>query len=68
MSEFKDCEYRFVDENDELCCMNDVLCDNCVENVHLNCQNYVPEKDMCLLGFSDVSDEYDKCLKRRLKE
>ena len=70
MTGFKDCEYRF-ENNNELYCKNkegmDITCDNCVENVHLNCQNYVPKNDMCLLyfelGISDVS-QYDKCAEK----
>ena len=70
MTEFKDCEYRF-ENNNELYCKNkegmDITCDNCVKNVHLNCQNYVPKNDMCLLyfelGISDVS-QYDKCAEK----
>ncbi len=67
---FKDCEYRFT-ENDELYCKNkeapDNGCDNCKGNVHLNCQNYVPRKDMCLQffqsGISEVS-QYDTCAEK----
>ncbi len=71
---FKDCEYRFI-ENNELYCSNktginskiDIHCDNCKENIHLNCQNYVPRNDMCLqyfeLGVSEVS-QYDTCAEK----
>lgn len=48
---FKDCQYRFS-ENDELYCKNktgsDTNCDNCKENIHLNCDNYSAKKDFCL--------------------
>lgn len=69
---FKDCEYRFLNEDMELCCKNkpnnlDMLCDNCMENIHLNCENYVPRNDMCLkwfeLGVSEVS-QYDNCAEK----
>lgn len=67
---FKDCEYRFT-EDDKLYCKNKEApengCDNCKENVHLNCQNYVPRKDMCLQffesGISEVS-QYDTCAEK----
>ena len=67
---FKDCEYRYIG-NDKLYCKNkegmDNYCDNCKENVHLNCQNYVPKNDMCLLffelGVSEVS-QYDTCAEK----
>ena len=70
---FKDCEFRYLDDNDELCCKNkegfEIKCDNCVENIHLNCQNYVPKNDMCLqyfqLGISKVS-QYDECAEKTL--
>lgn len=66
---FKDCEFRYI-ENDKLYCKNKAdegSCDNCANNVHLNCQNYVPRNDMCLLffelGVSDVS-QYDTCAEK----
>ena len=70
---FHDCEYRYI-EDDELHCKNkqgfdyhDTNCDNCAENIHLNCQNYVPRNDMCLqffqLGISEVS-QYDTCAEK----
>ena len=67
---FKDCEFRF-EEGGELFCKNkegyDLLCDNCMGNVHLNCQNYVPKNDMCLLyfelGISEVS-QYNECAEK----
>ena len=67
---FKDCEYRFT-ENNELYCKNktgtDINCDNCKENIHLNCEQYVPQNDMCLrwfeLGVSNVS-QYDTCAEK----
>ena len=74
MIEFKDCEYRYVEtEYDETVfyCENkldkDNRCDNCKGNVHLNCDNYVPKNDMCLLyfelGVSEVS-QYDTCAEK----
>lgn len=69
--EFKDCEYRYLDGELVRCAnmkqVNDDLCDNCKENVHLNCSNYVPKNDMCLLffelGVSDVS-QYNECAEK----
>ena len=67
--QFKDCDYRFLD-GETLHCKNKEdkgACDNCKENVHLNCQNYVPKNDMCLLyfelGISEVS-QYDTCAEK----
>ena len=69
---FKDCEFRF-EENNKLYCKNkqnidlNIDCDNCANNVHLNCENYVPKNDMCLLyfelGISNVS-QYDTCAEK----
>ena len=66
---FRDCEYRFEEKN-KLYCKNKTdkgQCDNCKQNVHLNCQNYVPKNDMCLLyfelGISEVS-QYDECAEK----
>ena len=68
---FKDCEYRYEDKN-QLYCKNKQgkgECDNCKGNVHLNCKNYVPKNDMCLLyfelGVSNVSG-YDECAEKSL--
>lgn len=71
MSDFKDCEYRYVTDDEGLECKNkeapDNKCDNCKSNVHLNCQNYNPKKDMCLkwfeMGVSEVS-QYDTCAEK----
>ena len=69
--EFKDCEYRFT-EDEILYCNNKIYekddrCDNCKENIHLNCDNYNGKKDMCLkffqLGISEVS-QYDTCAEK----
>lgn len=73
MMEFKDCEYRYLDGELVRCANmkepNDDLCDNCKENVHLNCQNYVPKNDMCLLffelGVSEVS-QYKECAEKTI--
>ena len=71
MVEFKDCPYRYID-GELLRCSNmkspnDDLCDNCKENIHLNCEQYVPQNDMCLrwfeLGVSNVS-QYDTCAEK----
>lgn len=70
MTDFKDCDYRYI-ENDKLVCdnMNGELCDNCKQNIHLNCDNYVPKNDMCLLyfelGVSNVSG-YDECAEKTI--
>lgn len=70
---FKDCEFRYVETDGSVCCKNkqgidlNLDCDNCAGNVHLNCQNYVPKNDMCLLyfelGISEVS-QYDTCAEK----
>ena len=70
-SMFQDCEYRYVEEDDVLHCKNkdglETECDNCKGNVHLNCQNYNPKKDLCLkwfeMGVSQVS-QYDTCAEK----
>lgn len=69
--EFKDCEFRILGDDGELECKNkegfDLKCDNCAENIHLNCSNYVPKNDMCLLyfelGISEVS-QYNECAEK----
>lgn len=65
---FKDCEYRKIDKNDELYCENKVYgnednikCDNCKENIHLNCDNFNPKKDFCLKFFRDNISELKEC-------
>lgn len=61
---FEDCEYRFT-ENNDLYCKNkekpDNQCDNCKENVHLNCENYNPKKDMCLKWFETGISRLKEC-------
>ena len=66
--EFKDCEYRYVEEDGTLCCKNkqgietDLSCDNCTGNIHLNCDNYNAKKDLCLKWFeTEVSKNYKDC-------
>ena len=66
---FHDCEYR-TEQDNKLYCKNkedNAECDNCKENIHLNCQNYVPKNDMCLqyfqLGISEVS-QYNECAEK----
>ena len=64
---FKDCGYRFLDDNGELCCKNkqdielNISCDNCQGNVHLNCDNYNPKKDFCLKFFQGDISELKEC-------
>ena len=64
MNEFKDCEYRY-EEDDLLWCINkqdkDNRCDNCKENIHLNCDNYNGKKDMCLKFFKDNISKLKEC-------
>lgn len=66
MSEFKDCEYRYTEEDDDFFyCANkydkDNRCDNCIENIHLNCDNYNPKKDMCLKWFEENISSLKEC-------
>jgi len=73
MTDFKDCDYRYIGNKDKLYCKNkpgmDNYCDNCKSNVHLNCDNYVPRNDMCLLffelGVSNVS-QYNECAEKTI--
>ena len=61
---FNDCEYRILKDNEMQCknkTGNDNNCDNCVENIHLNCTNYNPKKDMCLKWFRDNISELKEC-------
>lgn len=64
MSEFQDCEFRYV-EGDSIHCKNkdgyDLNCDNCAENIHLNCTNYNPKKDMCLKWFEEGVSRLKEC-------
>ena len=62
MTDFKDCDYRYI-ENDKLVCdnMNGELCDNCKQNIHLNCINYNPKKDMCLKWFEEGVSRLTEC-------
>ena len=62
---FKDCDYRYLD-GDLLRCSNmkspnDDLCDNCKENIHLNCDNYSPKKDLCLKFFQENISSLKEC-------
>jgi len=67
--EFKDCEFRFTQDN-ELYCKNktgnDLQCDNCKENIHLNCTNYNPKKDMCLKWFINNASELKECQEKTI--
>lgn len=66
---FKDCVYRKLDKNDELYCENklysksttSIKCDNCKQNIHLNCDNYNPKRDMCLKFFKDNISSLKEC-------
>lgn len=63
---FKDCEYRYVIDGDFLACKNKQGeyndCDNCKSNIHLDCSNYNPKKDMCLKWFEmNVSEHSNEC-------
>ena len=64
MNEFKDCQYRF-EENNKLYCKNktgeDKTCLNCKDNVHLNCDNYSPKKDYCLKFFKEDISNLKEC-------
>ena len=69
MSDFKDCEYRYIEEDDEfLYCANkldkDHRCDNCLENMHLNCDNYSPVRDYCLKYFQDNISSMKECCEK----
>ena len=61
---FKDCEFRFREGND-LFCKNksefDLKCDNCMENIHLNCSNYNGGKDYCLKFFKKNISSLKQC-------
>lgn len=62
---FKDCEYRYIKEDDDkFYCKNksdNEYCDNCKENIHLNCDNFNPKKDFCLKFFKDNISELKEC-------
>ena len=63
---FKDCEFRYIEDDGAVCCKNkeglDRACDNCTGNIHLNCDHYNPRKDMCLKWFeTGVSETYQEC-------
>jgi len=60
--EFKDCEYRYINEDGDYRCRNsEYYCDNCRENIHLNCDNYNPKKDYCLKFFKDNISGLKEC-------
>ena len=64
--DYKDCQYRYINDEEELCCKNkqdesDNGCDNCKENIHLNCDNYNAKRDMCLKFFRDGISELKEC-------
>ena len=61
---FKDCEYRYIGDGGGLYCKNksdNDYCDNCKENIHLNCDNFNPKKDFCLKFFKDNISELKEC-------
>ena len=62
---FKDCEYRRVTEEGKLYCKNKEApennCDNCKSNIHLNCTNYNPKRDMCLKWFEEGVSRLKEC-------
>lgn len=67
MIEFKDCEYRYI-LNDEIHCQSKAVygfnkskCDNCKLNIHLNCSNYNPKRDMCLKWFEEGVSRLKEC-------
>ena len=63
--EFSDCEFRYVNDDGDLNCSNkegyDQECDNCEGNIHLNCTNYNPKKDMCLKWFEKNISSLKDC-------
>ena len=65
--DFKDCEFRYLEDDGTLHCRNkqgielDTECDNCTENIHLNCTNFNPKKDMCLKFFREGISELKEC-------
>lgn len=65
MNDFKDCQYRYIGNKDKLYCKNktgmDNYCDNCKSNIHLNCTNYNPKKDMCLKWFEENISSLKEC-------
>ena len=69
MVDFKDCDYRYI-ENDKLYCDNrdgkDNYCDNCKENIHLNCTNYNPKRDMCLKWFEEGISRLKECREKTI--
>lgn len=68
---FKDCEYRYI-ENNKLYCRNkteQMECDNCKANIHLNCSNYNPSKDMCLKWFEwNISENNNECREKTVAD
>ena len=40
---------------------NIIGCDNCQENIHLNCDNFNAKKDFCLKFFRDNISELKEC-------
>lgn len=63
--DFFDCEFRYVEDDGDLHCKNkegyETSCDNCMENIHLNCNNYNPKQDMCLKYFEENISSMEEC-------
>lgn len=67
MITYKDCQYRYQ-KQERIYCKNkqkqeddDGTCDNCKQNIHLNCTNYNPHKDYCLKYFQDNITNLKEC-------
>lgn len=62
---FNDCEYRLIENDGGLYCKNkeekNNTCDNCKGNIHLNCTNYNPQKDLCLKWFEEGVSRLKEC-------
>lgn len=66
---FKDCEYRRITDNKYICKnkTDNGECDNCKENIHLNCENYNPVKDFCLKYFQgNISEINNECREKTI--
>ena len=70
---FRDCEYRYIETEYDgtiYYCENkydkDNRCDNCKENIHLDCDNYNPRKDLCLKFFQDNISSLKECQEKTI--
>ena len=64
MTDFKDCEYRLRSSIGYFCKNKkgaETECDNCKQNIHLNCDNFNPKKDYCLKYFKENISELKEC-------